>query len=447
MRCQARGALTPTRTSADYSAYAAGAAGDPLSHFHVNHILFEHHLFLHASAYFFPSVLHALPQAANMFSLQGIVILFFSYFIIPRLTFLPSSVHTLLIVFGPFLLPKLLDLFNTSRAVSRSVSVRPTPPKIQLALNLLFASTVVCLILSLPYFAPENIFIKTQSRLQIAPDVLFNRLRLLRPLTEKDEALQTKFNAYGGNKLIYLAHGPDTLLNCIWCASSDGDDTSNYMLYSLPKIATPHILHLAVLGLATSSIVGKEGSRFRTKGMIAGLALAVLEIWYLSFYDISENKRAKILDDIDFLHWRLRVMRFTSFAIMDAVLAAVLWATSTNRWLAKPPSIAERIETTTRQAEENLNKSRALGLLMNSVNRDPALRGVREEYWRTEGQVMAAMVQEEEVMATINRAVGVLDLRSLEGRVGEVADGILAGIDGMRASQVLSGSNIVDAPQ
>jgi hypothetical protein len=120
----------------------------------------------------------------------------------------------------------------------------------------------------------------------------------------------------------------------------------------------------------------------------------------------------------------------------------VLWLTSTNRWLAKPTSIAERLEMSTRQAEETLHKLRALGLLTNSINRDPALRGVREEYWRTEGQVMAETVQEEDVMETINKAITSMDFDALQGRVGEVADGILAGIDGLKASQTLSASGV-----
>ncbi|KAF2785765.1 hypothetical protein K505DRAFT_330804 [Melanomma pulvis-pyrius CBS 109.77] len=377
-----------------------------------------------------------------MINKQSIVLFFVSYVLVPRLTFLPKSVHTLLSVFGPFLLPWLVNQFNTSRATSRSVPVRPTPPKVQRALNLLFISAIGCLVLSLPYFAPENIFLKTQSRLQIEGNVLFTRLRLLRPLTAGDEILRTKLSGSGQNKLIYLAYGPDSLINCIWCTTNERNDSQNFFLYSLPKIIAPHILHLTVLGLATSSLVGSEGSRFRIHATIAGLALMVAETWYLGTYDISVNKRAKVLQEVDFVHWRVRFLRFLSFAATDGLFGLVLWATSTNRWMAKPTSIAERLEMTTRQSEETLHKLRALGLLTNSINRDPALRGVREEYWRTEGQVMAETVQEQEVMEQINRVITNMDFTALQGRVGEVADGILAGIDGLKASQTLSASGV-----
>jgi hypothetical protein len=85
-------------------------------------------------------------------------------------------------------------------------------------------------------------------------------------------------------------------------------------------------------------------------------------------------------------------------------------------------------------SEETLNRMRGLGLIINSVNRDPALRGVKEDYWWTEGQVMSEIIQEEAVLEQINTAISKMDFNSLEGRVGEVADSILKGIDGLRQS-------------
>jgi hypothetical protein len=379
-----------------------------------------------------------------MFNVRSIILMVISYVVIPRLTFLPKSVHSLLILFGPFLLPRVVDWINTARATSRSVPVRPTPPRVQNALNLLFVSAVVCIVLSLSRFAPENIFLTTQSHIRTETSVLFARLRHLRDLTGDDDALRAKF-ASVRNKLLYLTYGPDTLLNCVWCSSADGNDQQNYFLYSLPKLATPHVFQLLVLGLATSSLVGAEGSRFRTHATIAGVSMLVVEAWYMSTYDITTNKRASFVRDLDSAFWRVRFLRYISFAVVDIALGIVLWATSTNRWLAKPVSLAERIETTTRQAEETVNKMRALGLLTNSVNRDAALRGVREEYWRTEGQVMAETVQDEAVTEQINKAISKMDFSALEGRVGEVADGILKGIDGLRAAQGMPGHAMGEA--
>lgn len=369
-----------------------------------------------------------------MFNVRSIVLLVISYVVIPRLTFLPQNVHSLLILFGPFLLPRLADWFNTARATSRSVPIRPTPPRVQNALNVLFVAAIACLALSLSRFAPENIFLATQSHIRTETSVLFARLRHLRPLSEDDQVLRSKFEVNGRNKLYYLAYGPETLLNCAWCVTANGNDNSNYYIYTLPKIIMPHIVQLAVLGLATSSLVGTEGSRFRTHATMLGLATLIGEMWYMGTYDITANKRAKFLQDIDSVYWRIRFLRYIMFAVQDIGMAFVLWATSTNRWLAKPISIAERLEMATRVSEETLNRMRGLGLIINSVNRDPALRGVKDDYWRTEGQVMSETIQEEAVLEQINTAISKMDFNGLEGRVGEVADGILQGIDGLRQS-------------
>ncbi|KAF3040819.1 hypothetical protein E8E11_007453 [Didymella keratinophila] len=367
-----------------------------------------------------------------MFNVRSIILLVVSYVVIPRLTFLPQNVHSLLILFGPFVLPRIVDWFNVARATSRSVPIRPAPPRVKHALNLLFVAAVTCLALSMSRFAPENIFVATQSHIRTETSVLFARLRHLRPLIEDDLALRSKFEVNGRNKLYYLAYGPNTLLNCAWCVTTDGNDANNYLLYSLPKMVMPHIFQLAVLSLATSSLVGTEGSRFRTHAMILGLATLIVEIWYFATYDITANKRTKFVQDIDSLHWRATFLRYSFFAVQDIGMAFVLWATSTNRWLAKPDSIAERLETATRLSEETLNKLRGLGLVTNSINRDPALRGVREEYWTREGQFMSDLVQEEAVMEQINAAMTKMDFNALQGRVGEVADGILKGIDNLQ---------------
>jgi hypothetical protein len=95
-----------------------------------------------------------------MINLRSIVLLVVSYVVIPRLTFLPQNVHSILIIFGPFLIPRVLDWINLARATGRSVPIRPTPPRVQYALNLLFLSAVVCLVLSFSRFAPDNIFLE-----------------------------------------------------------------------------------------------------------------------------------------------------------------------------------------------------------------------------------------------------------------------------------------------
>lgn len=380
----------------------------------------------------------SLADTRAMINLRSVVLMGISYVVIPRLTFLPQNIHSILIIFGPFILPRAFDLFTTARATDHRAHapVRPVPQRVKHALNLLFLSACLFFVLSFARFAPENIFLQTRSHIRTETSVLFARLRHLRPLTADDEALRVKFN-YARNKLLYLTYGPDSVLNCIWCADANEDDQLYYFLYTLPAILTPHIFQLGALGLATSSLVGAEGSRFRTHAIVVGLVMLLCECSYMGLYDLQANKRAITTKELDFAFWRVRFLRYMAFALVDLAFALLLWVTSTNRWLAKPISVAERLELATKQSEDTLNKLRALGLLSNSVNRDATLRGVREEYWRTEGQVMAETIQDEAVAEQINAAISKMDFSSLQGRVGEVADGILRGIDGLRSSQMM----------
>lgn len=107
----------------------------------------------------FASHAHDL-HTVTMFNVRSIILLVISYVVIPRLTFLPQNVHSLLILFGPFVLPRIVDWFNVARATSRSVPVRPTPPRVKNTLNLLFLAAIVCLTLSLPASRPRTYFLQ-----------------------------------------------------------------------------------------------------------------------------------------------------------------------------------------------------------------------------------------------------------------------------------------------
>jgi hypothetical protein len=362
---------------------------------------------------------------------QTIIFYICSFYLVPRLTFLDPSLRTLLTLFGPFLFPKLGAFIQSLRSSSRNprVPIRPVPKKVQTALHLLFASATIALLATLPALAPENIFLKTQSRLQIPTDVLFARLALLRPLTPLDNVLKARF-ASADARLLYLLFGPDALAHCPFCGP---DDPLSYLAYALPRLLAPHLLHLAVLGAATSSaLCGPEGRRWRTHAALAGAALLVAEVAYLARYDVRRNRHAAVVAALDFAFWRVRVLRCVAVAATDAALGLALWLTASNRWLAARPSVAERVEESARAVEDALHRLQALGVLRNALVRDKGLRGVVEEYWCTEGEVMGEVVQEREVMECVNLAVERMDMSAVEGRVWGIADGIMLGLDGMQ---------------
>jgi hypothetical protein len=126
------------------------------------------------------------------------------------------------------------------------------------------------LVKSLPALSPENLFTRTESRLQIPTDVLFNRVAALRPdnrLTRSDEVLRTKFVNLE-SRLLYLQYGPDALANCPFCAS---DDPRTYLWYAVPAIVAPHRItqiEIARIGCSANDSAG-DCARCSTQGRIS----------------------------------------------------------------------------------------------------------------------------------------------------------------------------------
>jgi len=305
------------------------------------------------------------------------------------------------------------------------------PPKVQRSLTILFVFALVALLSTLPFFAPTNIFTLTQSRLDIPPGVLFNRLKHIRPLSALEETLHDKFREdfqshRKDSKLLYLTFGPDIVASCPFC---DPSQPNTYFYYALPSLLLPHLLHIILLGLCTSSLVsGAEGSRFRTQATIAGIGLAATEVYMLGSHDIAANATATTLPELDLFFWRLRVWRGLGVALVDGVLGWVLFLTSTNRWLVIPASPAERLEASTKVLEAVHAKMTALGALRNTIMRDHKLRSAVEGYWVKEHQVMGDVLAEPEVLENMNKRLETIDMSTIQNQAGQWTDGIMEGL-------------------
>ncbi|KAI1083919.1 hypothetical protein F5B20DRAFT_594488 [Whalleya microplaca] len=329
-----------------------------------------------------------------------------------------GTIKSLLIFFGPLLLPKAIGYYKSIRNASRAsgVPIRPVPPKVIRALAIIATISAILLLRALPPFAPENIFTATQSRLQIPTDVLFNRLSSLRPgpahaLTPTDEALRAKFVNLE-SRLLYLQYGPAVLAECPFCAA---DDPQTYWVYALPSLLAPHLLNLVTVALATSDLVaGPEGPRWRTTTTLVAALAAALDVYAVSTYGAQANARATRLPDLDMFFWRTRALRFAGLGLLDGVLGLLLWAASTRRAFASPPSPAERVEGVTRALLTTKGRLAAVGIVKNTTNRDEELRGRTQAYWLHEGRVMRDVMEEREVVEGVNDALANrIDIRDI----------------------------------
>ena len=305
------------------------------------------------------------------------------------------------------LLPRAISYYRSVKNSSRQhgLPIVPLPANVSRALVVLAAVVAGFLVKSLPFFAPENLFQATQSRLQIPVDVLFTRLASLRPegvLTASDAALRAKFVNLE-SRLLYLQFGPSVLADCVFCSS---DDPRSYFYYALPDLLAPHLWNLVVLVLTTSaSLSGRAGSSWRTTATLAAVAIALLDTYLVNQYNTQANARALRLGDLDCFFWSARAYRCAALAALDAVLGSLVYLTGTNRAFAIPPTGAERVEKAVRALAGVKSKLNAVGIVKNTALRDEELRARNQMYWNHEVRVMREAMEEREVIEGVNDAL------------------------------------------
>ncbi|KAF7554399.1 hypothetical protein G7046_g6826 [Stylonectria norvegica] len=339
-----------------------------------------------------------------------------------------DSLRSLLIFFGPLLLPKAISYYRTVRSASRTTNnpIQPVPPRVRTALGLLFVLAVVCLVKTLPPFSQENLFDRTQSRLQIPVDVLFNRVATLRPdgaLTAQDLSLRAKFVNLE-SRLIYLQFGPAVVAECPFCNS---DEPKSYFYYAITSLLWPHISNLVVLALVTSpTLTGRHGAGWRSTATIAAGCLAALEVYLVSSYNYQANARALRLGDMDPFFWSMRTYRLIALAALDAGLGFLLYLSSTNRAFNQPPSTAERVELVNRALLGVKSKLNALGIVKNTALRDEDLRAHSGAYWTYEARLMREVMEEREVIEGVNDALGSrINIRNITREAEAYAQSVL----------------------
>lgn len=283
-----------------------------------------------------------------------------------------------------------------------------------------------CLAQALPPFSPENLFVATQSRLQVPVDVLFNRVLAMRPgntLTRTDHALRSKFVNLE-SRLLYIQFGPDVLADCPFCNS---DDPRSYFFYAATSLLWPHVANLFVVAVVTSpTLTGKFGAQWRTIATIAAGILAALDVYIVSSYNYQANARALRLPDLDFFYWSMRSYRLVAIAVLDALLATLLYLSSTNRAFVQLPSTAERIEKVNHGLLTVKSKLSAVGIMKNTAMRDEELRQRGQAYWTHEVRLMSEVMEEREVIEGVNDALDKrIDIQSITRDAEAYAQSVL----------------------
>lgn len=159
---------------------------------------------------------------------------------------------------------------------------------------------------------------------------------------------------------------------------------------------------------------------------MSGAAVALAECYLVGTYDFKMNAHVLRPEELDHFYWRTRTFRGIAICILDAAFAGLLWAASTNRIFAVPPSAAERTETAIKGLEGVRGRLAAVGILRNATVRDEGLRNKAEAYWRREKQVMSEVMDEREVVEGVRNAIsGRINMTKIEEDASRYADGIL----------------------
>lgn len=246
------------------------------------------------------------------------------------------------------------------------------------------------------------------------------RLAAMRALTPSDERLRAVLDAGGMDaRLLYARLGPAVVCDCPFAGPDQLDARPLYLLYAAPAALAPHLLHLLALAAATSgALSGRDGARWRTVALIAGVVLGAAEFWFLAAYDDGRNQRSTRLAEVDFVHWKVQVWRGLAIAAVDAVLGWAMWLRATGRAFTAPPPAAERIAEHTVAMEGVLAKLRGLSVTRNAAVRSVELRREADDYWTKDAEVMRDVLEEPEVLQAQRNALGRIDVTL----VGKEAD-------------------------
>lgn len=145
----------------------------------------------------------------------------------------------------------------------------------------------------------------------------------------------------------------------------------------------------------------------------------------------GDNARATRLEDINTFFWKMRVYRLISLAALDGLLGWLLYLSSTNRAFITPPSIASRIETSTRILDVARSKMSAMAILKNTISRNENLREKVNGYWVHEGRLMGEIMEEREVLEGVQNALeNRIDMATIQGDAEAYARNVMGPFEG-----------------
>ena len=294
----------------------------------------------------------------------------------------------LTVLIGP---APLFYLYRAWKSNAASVQRRRQRLPTQASLSILILIILSFVYASLIFFGrSENIFYLTKSRFVAQPSVLQNRLSRIRPQTESDQILLERLATSLSERLSYAVYGPAPLVHCTWCLREHTDamgsvivgDDRMYLIFSLPQIISPYLIHAFILGILTTRFLtsAKVSRDLRIYLSYAlGLLLAA-ELWVRATFDTTRNSSANGLSDVIWLHWDLHSFRYTVLTILCLMHAGIVYIVETG-CVVLPPAMEDRVFQIGVIAENIAQRMRLSRIVRSVVMRKPEWREKVQRWW------------------------------------------------------------------
>ena len=201
------------------------------------------------------------------------------------------------------------------------------------------------------------------------------------------------------------------------------------------------------MGLATSEpLSGFEASRWRTKAALSAVGLALLDVYLNIFHMPAVDINMPSPSSKFLIAATARPLLICS---LDAVIAALIYASVTNRFLLFSSAAETDLEVLRRRQEQALTQTnlslqmtlqrlRAFGVSRNAIVREPNLKRTEDEYWRAVVDAEnEGPWEDEEVQTAIARATGdgSINVEAMQREVGAYVDSVTQGLE-MRSQDV-----------
>ena len=283
----------------------------------------------------------------------------------------------------------LFYLYRSWQSSSPIISQRrhPLPQKSLFAISILLS--IFFVYLSLLFFNnPENVFYLTKTRFTASSSIVQTRLSKVRTVTPDDAVLLDRLAISLSERLNYAVHGPSPLVHCTWCQVPLKDhqftlgDGTMYLLFSLPQIVAPYLLHAVILGLTTTPFLTQSQITRDLRVYVAyvlGLVLAA-ELWILVTFDGNVNSSANNLGEVTWLHWDLYSFRFGCLAFISALHAVLIYVFETG-WVVFPGSKEDRLFQIGVVADTTNQRMKLARRVRVTVMRDRKWRDRVLEWW------------------------------------------------------------------